>query len=194
MHRQPLLDALSRYAEQTPCEAPVAQRIGRLVTAHPACFERTCQPGHVTGSAWVVSADGRHHLLLHHRKLGMWLQPGGHADGDPDTLAVARREAEEESGLSELQLMAEDNPPTPFDLDVHTIPTRRGANGEIIEPAHEHHDVRYLFRATGDQTLTVSDESHAVRWATADEVRALTADPSVLRMLDKAVALLNHGS
>ena len=76
-----------------------------FVRAHPDCLARTCAPGHLTGSAWIVSPDRRRTLLTHHRKLGKWLQLGGHADGDADLLAVALREAREESGLRGLRVV-----------------------------------------------------------------------------------------
>lgn len=97
----------------------------------PQAFLRSNLAGHFTGSAWLVSGDGQRALLMHHRKLNRWLQPGGHADGDTDLARVALREAEEESGLSELVVE-----PDIFDLDRHRIPAR----GE--EPEHWHYDAR----------------------------------------------------
>ena len=89
-------------------------------------------------------------LLAHHRELERWLQPSGHSDGDPDTLAVAMREAREESGLD---VRALDN--AIFDIDVHRIPARGR------EPAHFHFDVRFLVQAKHDR-FRVSDEWHAL--------------------------------
>lgn len=148
--------------------------------AHPDCFERTCVEGHVTGSAWIVSADRRSVLLTHHRKLGRWLQLGGHADGDPDPLAVARREAEEESGLTELALLAA----LPLDVDVHVIPARGN------EPEHLHHDVRFAFVAAPGQALCVSDESHALRWVERARLEELVREESLLRLERKTRRLL----
>ena len=125
------------------------------------------------GSAWIVNRTGERVLLAHHRKLGLWLQPGGHCDGDPDTLAVALREAREESGLAVRALET-----SIFDLDVHPIP----AHGR--EPAHHHHDVRFLVRA-GEDRFRVSEESRALAWVPAGEVSTLTDRESVLRMARK---------
>ena len=116
---------------------------------------------------------GERVLLAHHRKLGRWLQPGGHSDGDPDTLAVALREAREESGL---EVRALDN--AIFDIDVHGIP----ACG--CEPAHLHFDVRFLVQAAHDR-FRVSDESHALAWVPAVGPDALTDEESVLRITRK---------
>ncbi len=181
MHRRPLLKMLRRYTEKNPDEADVAIRIERLVTSRADCFERTCRPGHITGSAWVLSHDRRRCLLVHHAKLNRWLQPGGHADGQANVAEVARREAQEETGLIDLELIAE-----PLDIDVHLIPPRLDRDGNQIEDAHEHHDIRFLFVAAPGQNLVISDESHEVRWFSHEEVLEVTDEESVLRMLHKA--------
>jgi 8-oxo-dGTP pyrophosphatase MutT (NUDIX family) len=138
-------------------------------------FRRERPEGHFTGSAWVVSADGERALLLHHRKLDIWVQPGGHADGDGDLAAVALREAEEETGLPGLRLEG-----GVFDLDRHEIPAR-GA-----EPAHYHYDVRFVVRAGHDEAFVVSEESHALAWLpVCDIADDPHADESVRRMARK---------
>jgi 8-oxo-dGTP pyrophosphatase MutT (NUDIX family) len=143
-----------------------------FVAAHPDCCERSCVPGHLTGSAWLVSADGLRVLLTHHRKLNLWLQLGGHADGDGHLDQVALREAEEESGLADLALEG-----GVYDLDRHWIPERKG------EPGHWHYDVRFVVRARGSEAFVVGDESHALAWRMIDDVAAdSTADSSVRRM------------
>src|SRR5512134_1717771 len=100
MHRTALLRTLECYLERYPEDRVRADHVRQFVRANPDCFERSNPEGHVTGSAWIVSADRRSFLLTHHRKLGRWLQLGGHADGDPDPLRVALREAQEESGMT----------------------------------------------------------------------------------------------
>jgi len=186
--RKPLLELLDRYEARHPEEAARVARVRGLVAARADCFERSCPPGHVTGSAFVVSADGRRTLLVHHRKLDRWLQPGGHADGESDVAQVALREAREETGIDALTFVGTDGEPAPFDLDVHEIPARPG------EPAHEHHDVRFLLVAAAGQEARASEESHAVRWFELDEIGDLDVDESVVRMTRKAQALLRARS
>ncbi|MEO7432578.1 MAG: NUDIX hydrolase [Dokdonella sp.] len=145
------------------------------MAACPDAASRERKAGHLTGSAWLVSADGRHVLLTHHRKLGRWLQLGGHADGDTNLARVALREAEEESGLTDLVVNA-----ALFDLDRHAIPAR----GD--EPEHWHYDVRYVVRATGSEHFSVSGESHALAWRDIGELAVGTdVDASLQRMARK---------
>ena len=186
MHRQPLLDMLRRYSTRYPDEAAVVAQIRQLIENAADCFERTCRPGHVTGSAWILTQDHTRCLLLHHRKLDRWLQPGGHADGQAEIEQVALREAQEESGLTQLELDGNPEDLVPLDIDVHVIPARLDAAGNIVEDAHEHHDIRFLVVASADQELVLSEESNDLRWFSCQEVFEVTDEESVLRMMRKA--------
>ena len=183
MHRRPLLALLARYLERHPDEAEVVARIRALVDTRADCFERTCLPGHVTGSAWVVSEDRSRCLLTLHKKLGRWLQLGGHADGEPRIERVVLREVREESGMRTLDLRRPDGVLVPLDVDVHTIPAHGG------EPPHEHHDVRFLVVAGSGQELVRSDESTDLRWFEMQGLERVVGEESVLRMARKADAL-----
>ena len=174
-----LAGALAAYRRRWPGEAGTVDQFLALLDDVQDPFFRARLAGHFTGSAWVVSADGRRTLLTHHRKLDRWLQPGGHADGDPDLARVALREAEEETGVPGLRL--EDG--TIFDLDRHWIPPR----GEV--PGHWHYDARYVVCAGADERFVVSAESHALAWR---DVAAVAVDPtsdaSMRRMAEKWLA------
>jgi 8-oxo-dGTP pyrophosphatase MutT (NUDIX family) len=190
MHRKPLLELLARYALAHPAERPCVSRIRALVEGHEDCFERSCLPGHVTASAWILSPDRERVLLTRHRKLGRWLQLGGHADGDANVLRVALREAREESGMTRFGVLCRADasppsaPPLPLDVDVHGIPAR----GD--EPEHAHHDIRYLLLAAEGQRLAISAESIDLDWFDPAALGALEADESLLRLRRKAAALL----
>ena len=199
MHRKPLLDLLAGYRAAHPDERACVDRVDALVRSQRDCFERSCVPGHITASAWLLSPDGKRFLLTHHRKLGRWLQLGGHADGDSDVAAVALREAREESGLADLHFATDPSSesrrslaaryagpetPLPIDLDVHRIPAR----GD--EPAHDHHDVRFVLVAAPGQTIFASDESTALEWFEMDALETVADDESVLRLGRKVRRLL----
>ena len=170
-----LLDA---YEQAHPDEADVAGVFRELASTQADAARRERQAGHLTGSAWLVSADGERVLLTHHRKLNRWLQLGGHADGDADLARVALREAGEESGLLDLEVES-----VVFDLDRHRIPAR----GD--EPEHWHYDVRFVVRARGSEAFVVGEESHALAWRDVAEIaRDATADVSLRRMACKWLA------
>jgi 8-oxo-dGTP pyrophosphatase MutT (NUDIX family) len=153
------------YARRWPDEAEEVAAFAAFLTDDTVPFTRQHLAGHFTGSAWVVSADGRRVLLTHHKKLACWLQLGGHADGDVCLARVALREAGEESGLTGLRVR-----PTLFDLDRHRIPAR----DQDREPEHWHYDVRFVVQAA-DETFTVSEESHDLAWV---DIQALADAPS----------------
>ncbi len=129
-------------------------------------------------------------MLTHHRKLDRWLQLGGHAEGQWNVEEVALREAREESGLAHFEFVPINGIVMPFDVDVHEIPARYDAHGNLIDDAHEHYDIRFLLIAASDDGIQVSDESHDVKWFTPYEVREVTQEESVLRMLEKALDLI----
>ena len=176
MHRNKLLDLLERYAARHPDEVgETVARFARFVGRQRRCFERDCwDDGHVTGSAVVLDAAGTAMLMTHHAKLGKWLQLGGHADGEPDPLAVACREAAEESGLVVAPRFDD-----PVDLDIHVIPARGH------DPAHYHYDVRFLLQAEGSDAFAVTDESLALKWVALDDIASLTRETSIVRMVSK---------
>jgi 8-oxo-dGTP pyrophosphatase MutT (NUDIX family) len=175
MHRQALLRLLNDYRHRHPDEAWVVRRFRTFVESHPDCFERQLAVGHVTGSAWLVNRAGTHVLLTHHRKLDRWIQLGGHADGNPDPLAVALEEAREESGLPAVAVVWEDV----FDIAIHDIP----AIGD--EPAHQHYDVRYAVRATDSERYRVGNESHDLAWVEIERLGDYTREKSMLRLARK---------
>lgn len=172
--------ALSDYARRWPAEAAVVDLFGGLLSGEEGAdpFSRERLSGHFTASSWLVDRAGERVLLTHHRKLGRWLQLGGHADGDRDLARVALREAEEESGLTGLSVEA-----AIFDLDRHWIPER----GDV--PGHWHYDVRYVVRAGASEAYTVSDESHDLAWRDIDAITTGTGfDESMRRMAGKWLA------
>lgn len=151
----------------------------RFVQTHTDCLLRTCAPGHLTGSAWVVSPNRSRTLLTHHLKLEKWLQLGGHADGDGDLLGVALREAREESGLTRLRAVTAEI----FDVDRHWIHPRKS------EPGHFHYDVRFLLEADPEARLAISSESKDLAWVEIDRVSALNPEESIARMVRKTRAV-----
>ena len=180
MKREELIRALADHAAASAEEEASLERLRRFVAGPSDPFARSNPEGHVTGSAIVARPDGSAFLVVYHRKLGRWLQPGGHIEpADASCLAAARREVMEETGVAELLPLAVRGVPSEleegiFDVDVHQIP----ANSR--EGAHAHFDVRYAFEARAVQ-LTVSDEVKAARWVELEAVAALNDEESIAR-------------
>ena len=173
LNRQDLIRDLKLYGKRWPAEMDNVDQISKFLMDEKNGYNRDCWHGHITGSAWLVDPGGEQVLLTHHKKLNRWLQLGGHSDGDENTLRVAMREAEEESGLKIQPTNSEI-----FDIDIHTIPARK------TEPEHLHLDIRYVFQAESTDER-VSEESHALAWVPVRELSSFTTEESMLRMAKK---------
>jgi 8-oxo-dGTP pyrophosphatase MutT (NUDIX family) len=158
---------------------PTRQRILDFVDAHPDALHRSCVEGHLTGSAMVVDPTTQRFLFMLHAKLGRWLQPGGHADGDGALPGVALREATEETGIEGLRVAA-----PAVDLDIHRVEPPG-------EPAHLHLDVRYLVLAPPGAVANGNHESRALRWAGVAELPELELDVGTVRLAHRALAALD---
>ena len=180
MEREPVLKLLRSHAARAADahEAAMVAETIRFVEAEPECLWRSCAPGHLTGSAWIVDTARERTLLTHHLKLEKWLQLGGHADGDGDLLAVALREGAEESGLTRLRAVSAEI----FDVDRHWIPARKA------DPAHWHYDVRFMIEADPSEPLVrAANESKELAWVPVAEVTRLNPEESMARMVRKTV-------
>lgn len=179
MHRHALKILLNDYRRSHPRE-DVTDRFFRFVESHTNCFERSLEQGHVTASAWIVDKDANSALLVHHKKLGLWLQPGGHCDGDSDVVRVATKEVQEETGLDTFEIVSD----RIFDLDIHEIPVWEKT------PAHYHYDVRFLIYADRQQPLRVSHESNDIRWFNLNKIQDVSPDISVVRLAGKSLTII----
>ena len=163
------------YAETYPKEMAPHDML-KFLDEETGYFLRNNYNGHFTGSAWIISPDKSNILMTHHKKLGKWVQLGGHADGENDLLKVAIREAKEESGIQQIKVLSEEI----FDLDIHGIPQNNS------EPGHLHHDIRFLLEADPNkEAVIISAESHDVTWIPLADVAKLNPEVSIQRMVKK---------
>ncbi|MFD7444193.1 NUDIX hydrolase [Streptomyces sp. NPDC059909] len=171
-----LFDDAVRVLKEYEDQEELRQTYLDHLDAHPDGMWKACEAGHLTASALVIDPERGQVLLTLHKKLGMWLQMGGHCEpGDATLAAAALREATEESGVPGLTLLAGG----PVRLDRHAIPA----------PCHWHLDVQYAALAPSGSVEEISDESLDLRWFAYDEVAAV-ADDSVVRLMERTRARL----
>jgi len=183
MHRQQLLSLLTNYQTRFMDESGYVQRAIHYIQQNEDCFYRELWPIHVTGSAWVVSPDRSKVLMMHHKKLDQWFQPGGHADGDSDIVRVALKETEEETGISAEDIKLVDG--GIFDVDIHSIAPYGN------DPQHDHIDIRFLLEVNDSIPVPGNDESHQVLWVNQHAVSRYNNNRSTYRMLEKTRQLRN---
>jgi 8-oxo-dGTP pyrophosphatase MutT (NUDIX family) len=173
---------LSEWAATTDEGDLARKRTLELLSDGPEAMTRAHRAGHVTASALVVDGDGRVLLCLH-RRLGKWMQLGGHCEpGDATLAAAALREATEESGIDGLVL-----DPTPIDVDVHDV--RCGPGDGTPATASTHFDVRFLVRCPAGATEQISEESSALEWFRPDALPSPLASATT-RQIPPALARL----
>ncbi len=174
MKRDPLLRLLLAYNPSAPEELAYKQEMLDFLQKEKNCFERSLKSGHFTASSWLVNKANTKVLLMHHAKLDIWCQLGGHCDGEGDVLSVALKEAREESGIDTITPLSTDI----YDIDIHLIP----ANHKDRE--HKHYDIRFLLQADTEEVVS-NPESKALLWFDKEEKKLPTKERSILRMYEK---------
>jgi 8-oxo-dGTP pyrophosphatase MutT (NUDIX family) len=163
-------------------QEPLRDRILEFCDRHDDALLRTCLEGHLTASAFAVDMTTRSVALIRHRKLGVWLQPGGHADGEGNLLLVAVNEIAEETGLQRLRFAL-----PAFDLDIHAIPARG------LDPEHLHLDLRFVAVVEATPPLSGNAETIDADWVPLDDPRMFDGDAvagGAMRAVELAEALV----
>jgi 8-oxo-dGTP pyrophosphatase MutT (NUDIX family) len=137
-----IFELIDEYQGLFPHEATRTQPIIQFLKKFEGSqlIDRRNFVGHLTASAYIINATRTALLLLNHRILKRWLQPGGHIEvSDESIIAAALREAKEETRIPSSLLYPVSN--SIFDIDSHPIPENLRKN----EPSHTHHDISFLF-------------------------------------------------
>ena len=179
---RPVLDLLDRYRPHGDAEAADVRRTRELAAATPDPWLRS-NPLHVTASAVIVHPGSGRVLLRWHQRQQAWLQVGGHGDpGESDPLAVALREAREETGLTDLA-------PWPdaelWQVVIVSVPENSK------EPAHEHADVRFIFATDEPDAARPESPGAPLRWLPAGEAVDATSEANLRDMLFRVQRLLS---
>ena len=181
---------------QNPQEKEDLQVMLQACELHPDVLSRSCEDGHFTASAWICDREHKRVLLVYHRIFDSWAWTGGHADGDPDLLRVALREAEEETGLREFRVLntdvlsggkGDEKPPISLEILKVKAHRRRG----LFVPAHLHYNLTWLLEADATTPLRINeDENSGVAWFLLDEVCAHCSEPQMQPIYAKLNARL----
>ena len=177
-----LLSLLGQYRPQGEAEAADVEQVRALAETADDPFLRS-MPLHVTGSALIVNPASRRVLLRWHQRQQAWLQVGGHGDpGEDDPLAIALREAAEETGLPDLE-------PWPDAQLRHVAVVSVPANS--TEPAHHHADLRFVLATHDPEAARPENPDAPLRWLTPDEADAATSQDNLRETLSRARRLLD---
>lgn len=173
-------DYLLRFADELHRQLPIREWLAR--NRNEDLFSRKKFDGHITTSAFIIDPVAGEMLLLKHKTLGKWFQPGGHTEGDRTLVSSALREAVEETGIPAEELLYRPvaiEPELPCDIDSHYIP----ANEKKAEAGHFHHDFRYIFLYSGKRDNSFNaDESTGMKWRSFSE---LSSDPVFAGIVEK---------
>ena len=163
---------LADYRPWNEQEARDAAELRRRLESGEGLWTRDNPSAHLTASAWIVSPDRTRVLMCYHRLYDSWSWLGGHADGETDLLAVALREAREESGLTRVRALSEQ----PFSVEILTVDghEKRG----VYVSSHLHLNLTYLLEADPTDPLRVkADENSGLAWFGLDEAVERSTEP-----------------
>ena len=175
LNQQNALDQLQQYLREFPEEVQHLVPLISFTKDQHELFDRSVKPGHITASGLVLHPENPDQLLMvFHRTLERWLQPGGHVDPGETPEEAAIREVEEETGLTPKLHPIHEEKMYPFDINIHYIPTNKQRN----EPGHFHYDFRYLM-TTDDKKMVTNQEGNDVSWMNILEI----SDQSLARAI-----------
>ena len=174
------LEQLQQYTPYCEQEENDKRSILRLASVFDDLYTRENETGHLTASAWIVNPDRTKVLMIYHNIYRSWAWTGGHADGESDLLAVALREAKEETGVTHIRPVDDDI----FSLEIMTVDGHE-KRGKYVS-SHLHYNVTYLLEAEESDELHIRpEENSGVRWFTPEEALEASTEPWMVERIYK---------
>ena len=179
-------EIIVRFLPKDGREAREREMMLDLIAQHgDGILARENDVAHMTASSIIVSPDRKRTLMAFHKIYNSWAWTGGHADGESDFEAIARREAQEETGITGLKRLGSG----PASLEILPVwaHVKRGKH----VGSHLHLNVSYIFEADDTLALRIAqDENSAVGWLEIDKLETSVSEPPMLpiyrRLLDRA--------
>lgn len=169
-----------------PQEESDQKRMLELMGEYDNLLVRDNDLMHFTASAWVFNPSRDKVLMVYHNIYQAWSWIGGHADGCGDLLAVAKKELEEETGVTGARLLSE----SPVSLEIIGVQAHQKKGKHVA--SHLHLNVTYLFEVPEDIPLRIKeDENSGVCWRSIEAVRKDAAEPHMNRLYCKILDRLN---
>ena len=175
-----LLKQLKAYAPYNEQETNDKEVMIKLLEKESDIFTRENEVAHFTASSWLVNKEHTKVLMIYHNIYHSWSWTGGHADGDTDLLAVAMREAMEETGVKTITPVSKDL----FSIEILTVDGHI-KRGKYV-PSHLHLNVTYLLEADEAEVLHIKqDENSGVAWFTLEEALEKCSEPWMIEWIYK---------
>lgn len=169
MHLAEQLKSYVPYNEQEEQDKAVMLS---LLDTTPDIFTRENKLAHFTASSWLLNKEHTKVLMIYHNIYHSWSWTGGHADGETDLLAVAKREAMEETGVTDIKAVSEEI----FSIETLTVDGHEKRGSYV--PSHLHLNVTYLLEADEAEVLRIKpDENSGVKWFTLEEAEKASSEP-----------------
>lgn len=177
MKLQEQLEQYHPYNEQEERDKKVMLQ---LLKTQPDIFTRENEVAHFTASSWLLNREHTKVLMIYHNIYHSWAWTGGHADGEEDLLAVAIREAQEETGVKEIQTVDD----AIFSIETLTVDGHE-KRGRYV-PSHLHLNVTYLLEADEAEVLRIKpDENSGVKWFSLEEALEACSEPWMVERIYK---------
>lgn len=176
------IEAIERYSPAGEQERQDARMMRRYAEIFPDVLSRTNETAHFTASAWIVSPDRSRVLMIYHNIYNSWSWTGGHADGQDDPLAVAIKEAREETGLAHIRLAGEEL----LSLEILTVKAHV-KRGKYVVP-HLHLNLTYLLEADDADAIHIKpDENSGVKWFSPEDAFSACSESEMLPIYRKLI-------
>lgn len=175
-----LYEQLQQYHPYNEQEANDCDVMLGLLEKEPNIFLRENRTAHFTASSWLLNREHDKVLMIYHNIYHSWAWTGGHADGEEDLLAVAIREAEEETGVTGIVPIKDGI----YSLEILTVDghEKRGA----YVPSHLHLNITYLLEADEEAVLRIKpDENSGVKWFPLEEALKASSEPWMVERVYK---------